>query len=184
MGGERLNYERQPRQASLTTIAGVLPISKLDARFPVVSLQKLIFYTFSGNDQYAQEVAYPSGNYMADAGIYSLRYPWNPAHGLVAHIEAQITQAVGVDEEFEILPAGFVYGGSGLISLVGFSLLDDANAQKISFANGDTATKKNTTKFPATVGGVLITHVGALCRRLGSNTYPGPISIAIHSAGA
>lgn len=148
--------------------------------FPIVQLQKGVLYPFFAQSQFFQVIAFTPQNDLTDNAANALRYTWPDGWRYIALIEVQISQAVGVDEDFEVEMFGCVYSGSGLVRNSPLLTIDAAAANKITFALGDTSTKRSLVMFPAEVGGMPITQIAPRITSTGANFYQGETSVFIH----
>lgn len=166
---------------ALAKVRGGLGTSTAAMSWPVVLYQRGIMYPFGSSIWYPQAVAYSPTNYLDSDPANALRYPWPPGQRYVGMLEVQISDALGLNMDFDVQMYGVVYT-SGLIKLSTIAALDGSGPAKISFTNGDTDTKRSVTFLAATTSGTPITHVVPAVVSSAVSTYPGEISIFVNSA--
>lgn len=170
-------------QGILSPVNGGLGVDATNLVWPVVQYHRGVLYPFGAGPWYPYFVAYSPTNYLDSDDNNALRFPWPVKHRSIGLIEIQISQEVGVDEDFDVELYGVQYV-SGLMKDAAIVPLDDVALTKRSFVAGDTDTQRTSQFIPALIGGDPITHLVPRITLVGSTYYPGEISIFVFSATA
>ena len=167
----------------LAKARGGLGVNASAMTWPALFASRVQLFPFGGSvPQFIASTGSALPVYLESDPTLALRSMWPRSHGQAARFEVQLSQAVGVDEEFEAAVYGAVYGGSGLISAATPTILDNGALMTLTFAAGDTATKTISSFLPALVGDQLITHALIGVTPLGSSYYSGSLTLNLHSA--